>query len=111
MDYDSDDYDTYAEISDDIAEELQENNQLDCIFRFKQHISKEPEFYGIDNISSFSVLQILKDPKKTKLNKSFYLSEYQYELLEDICACVLNKTFTRGYYSAVANDIFNKIYV
>ena len=111
MDYDSDSFDTYAELSDEIIDELVENTQLESIFKFKNHISLEPEFYGINNISSFSILNILKNPKKTKLNRNFYVSEYQYELMEDICNVIFSKKFTREYYNMVANEIFKAIYV
>lgn len=111
MDYESDEYDTVADISENIINELKENYQLNCISRFKEHISHEPEFYGINNISSFRILEILKNPKKIKSNKRFYVSEYQYELLEDVCGLVFNKSFSRCYYVSVVNEIFNEIYV
>ena len=111
MDYDSDNSDTYADFSDVIIDELRENSQLESIAKFKNHISHEPEFCGINNISSFSILEILKNPRKIKNRRNFYISDYQYELLKDICYTIFSKTFNNIYYDSVANQIFQKIYV
>lgn len=111
MDYDSDNSDTYADFSDEIFEELKENSQFASIAKFKEHIAHEPEFYGIRNISSFELLEIFKSPSKTRGSKKYYPTEYQHELFEDICGTIFSKTFNNVYYNAVANQIFNKIYV
>lgn len=111
MDYDSDNSDTYADFSDEIVGEFIENSQLNSIAKFKEHIAHEPEFYGIKNISSFELLEIFKSPSKSRGSKKYNISEYQHELFEDICGTIFSKTFNNVYYNAVANQIFNKIYV
>lgn len=111
MDYDSDASDTYAEFSNDIISELEENSQIESISKFKEYISHEPEFCGINNISSFDILHIIKNPRKTKFKRNFYISEYQCELLEDICMCVFSRKMDKFYYYTIANQIFSRIYV
>ena len=74
MHYDSDCPDTYAELSDEIVTELGQNSQLASISLFKEYISKEPEFTGINNISSYKILTIFSNPKKTHAKSK--LTEY-----------------------------------
>lgn len=109
MDYDSDCSDTYAEFSDEILAELKEESQLASISLFKKCISKEPEFTGINNISSYEILTIFSNPKKTRAKSS--LTEYQLELFKDICNEIFDKIYTAEYYNRVSEQIFSRIYV
>lgn len=109
MDYDSDCSDTYAEFSDEIVAELKQNSQLVSISLFKECISKEPEFIGINNISSCDLLYILLNPKKT--NAKIKISKYQLELFQDICNEIFDKIYPDEYYNRVSEQIFSRIYV
>lgn len=109
MDYDSDCSDTYAELSDEIVAELRQNSQLASISLFKESISNEPEFTGINNISSYEILTIFSNPKKTHAKSN--LTEYQLELFQDICNEIFNKIYPDEYYNRVSEQIFSRIYV
>lgn len=109
MDYDSDCSDTYAELSDEIVAELKENSQLASISLFKESISKEPEFTGINNISSYEILTIFSNPKKTRAKSN--LTVYQLELFKDICNEIFNSIYPDEYYNRVSEQIFSRIYV
>lgn len=109
MDYDSDCPDTYAELSDEIVAELGQNSKLTSISLFKESISKEPEFTGINNISSYELLTIFSNPKKTHAKSN--LTGYQLELFQDICNEIFNKIYPDEYYNRVSEQIFSKIYV
>lgn len=109
MDYDSDTYDDYAEISDEIIEEIKEDSQLKSISLFKNYISHEPEFTGIGNISSYELLQIFLNPQKTKKNSC--ISNYQLDLLKDLTITLFDKTYSDEYYDSVCDNIFKKIYI
>ena len=117
MDYDSGTYDDYAEISDEIIEEMEENSKLRSIFLFKEYISKEPEFTGIGYISSYDLLQIFQNPKKCKCKckckckPKSCISNYQLDLLKDLTMTLFNKIYSDQYYDTVCDHIFAKIYI
>ena len=109
MDYDNDTNEDYADISDDIIEEVIQNSQLESISLFKDYISREPEFTGINYISSYDILQIFLNPKKCKKNGC--ISNYQLDLLRDLTMTLFDKTYSENYYDTVCDNIFSKIYI
>ena len=109
MDYDNELHEDYANISDEIIEEMRENSQLTSISLFKDYISREPEFTGIHYISSYELLQIFIKPKKSKPNG--FISNYQLELLKDLTITLFNKIYSDQYYDCVCDQIFAKIYI
>lgn len=113
MDYDSDVSDVYADFSDEILEEIKEESWLKSINSFKNLICKEPEFTGIENISSYEILNILlnKNVKPNKLNNISCISEYQTELFEDLTNSLFNKIYNKSYYNQISIYIFEKIYI
>ena len=117
MDYDDEIYDDYAELSDEIIEEIKENSQLKSISLFKNYISHEPEFTGIANISSYELLQIFLNPKKTKtktktkIKSNDCISNYQLDLLKDLTFTLFDKIYSDKYYDTVCDQIFKKIYI
>ena len=111
MDYDSDTYDDYAEISGEIIKEMEENSKLKSISLFKEYISKEPEFTGIGYISSYDLLQILQNPKKCKFKPKSCISNYQLDLLKDLTVTLFDKIYHDYYYDTVCDHIFAKIYI
>lgn len=109
MDYDSDCSDTYAEFSDEILGELKQDYQLASISLFKKYISKEPVFTGIDNISSYELLTIFANPKKTRATSK--LTDSQLELFQDICNEIFDNIYPDEYYNRISEQIFSRIYV
>ena len=110
MDYDSDVSDTYAEFSDEILAELKENSQLVSVSLFKELISKEPEFTGINNISSFELLGIFSCPNNYISYKS-NLSRYQLSLFRDLCFTLFDKIYSDEYYNIISKNVFSRIYI
>tara|TARA_Y100001963_G_C6760950_1_gene439447 strand:+ start:465 stop:794 length:330 start_codon:yes stop_codon:yes gene_type:complete len=109
MDYNSEDLDTRADITWEIFSKLKETSQLESVWLFKDYISKEPEFIGINAISSSKLLDILSNPKKIK--SKIYLSEYQLELFRDLSLTLFNEIHADEYYNRVSEQIFLFIYV
>tara|TARA_B100000035_G_C21032170_1_gene569036 strand:+ start:1929 stop:2264 length:336 start_codon:yes stop_codon:yes gene_type:complete len=111
MDYDSDSdtSDTYAEVSDEILEELKLESQLRSICIFKEWISREPEFIGINNISSQELLDILSCSNIKKSKKS--LTEYQLKLFKDLSVCLFDEIYDDQYYNNVYYKICQKVYI
>ena len=108
-DYDIETFDDYAEFSNEILFELQENSQLKSISLFKDYIRKEPEFYGICNISSFELLEMFKNPKNKKAKKQ--ITCYQYELFDDLGITIFGQSYPLEYYNRVFEKIYHRIYV
>ena len=84
-DYDSDSDDYYEPLDEDTLKDMILYNKLSCVSRFKKHIDKEPEFYGIGNLSDFTIFDIIESQGKSNKN---YLSEYQIELFQDLYDCI-----------------------
>lgn len=80
-DYDSDSDDYYEPLDEDTLKDMILYSKLSSVSRFKKHIDKEPEFYGIGNLSDFTIFYIIETQGKSNKN---YLSEYQIELFQDL---------------------------
>ena len=109
MDYNSDASDTRAEITWEIFSKLKESSQLESVCLFKDYIIDEPEFVGINAISSRKLLDILYNPKRTK--SKIYLSDYQLELFQDLSLTLFNRIYSDEYYNRVCDQIFSIVYV
>lgn len=109
MDYDSDSSDTYAEYTDEIIKELKENSMLRSVYLFKEYISHEPEFSSINNISSYEILNMFLNPKKTKARNT--LSKQQIDMFQDLTNSLFNETYPNEYYNRVAEQIINRLCV
>ena len=109
MDYNSDTSDTRVGVTWENFSKLKESSQLESVCLFKDYIIDEPEFVGINAISSCKLLDILYNPKKIK--SKIYLSEYQLELFQDLSLTLFNKIYGNEYYNRVCEQIFSIIYV
>lgn len=109
MDYENDPLDEYAELSDKILAELKQDSQLVSISLFKETISKEPEFTGINDISSYEILTIFSSPKKSRAKSS--LTYHQLELFQDICDEIFDRVYPDEYYNRVSEQILSRIYI
>tara|TARA_B100001175_G_C19320926_1_gene547710 strand:+ start:325 stop:654 length:330 start_codon:yes stop_codon:yes gene_type:complete len=109
MDYNSDAPDIRADVTWEVLKKLKESSQLETVCLFKDYIIDEPEFIGINAISSCKLLDILYNPKKIK--SKIYLSNYQLELFRDLSLTLFNKIHADEYYNTVCEQIFSIIYV
>lgn len=80
-DYNSENEEEYNSFDEETLEDKVLYDKLESISKFKNHIDKEPEFYGITKISDVKILNIIE---KNKENKKNVLSEYQIELFIDL---------------------------
>lgn len=106
-DFDSDSEDDYDYFSEEIIEEMILDSKLKSVSLFKKHIDKDPEFYGINNIIDFVLLNIIDKGGKSSNN---ILNEYQIELFDDLYK-TLGKKGKIENYNYVYEQILNKIQV
>ena len=67
-DYDDSD-EEYAHLDEDTLYEIEEDRKLNIISMFKDYIQKEPEFYGINGISSYEILCYIEKFEQNKKEK------------------------------------------
>jgi hypothetical protein len=90
--------------------EVEENRKLEAIIKFKNYICKEPEFYGIKNISAYEILTILEEQVITQ-SIGVVLTEYQSDLFEDLFIELYGDSDNVEHYNSFASKIFEKVYV
>ena len=81
--YDDQDHDLRADLSNDIVQELEEEKLFKISNKFKHFICKEPEFYGIKNLSDKCILDLVFLEKKNPASKKIVLSKEIIEYLDD----------------------------
>lgn len=108
-DYESDDdLDTHADFTDDVLEEMKHDCIIKKIDLFKDLLSKEPEFYGINKICSGSIYQIMNNGKTLKQNS---LSEYQKDLFDDLYSSIYGTPGNLPLYNKVVAELMSVISV
>ena len=108
MDNDFDEVEEIAEYDTDTLEEIEEDRCLNIINEFKLEIKKEPEFYGIDNISSYEILNLTcVDYKFT----DSILDKQQLDLFDKMFLSIYDYSTTESNYNFIAAKIFKRIYV
>ena len=90
--------------------EVEENRKLDAIIKFKNYICKEPEFYGIKNISAYEILTILEEEIRI-IPDGVVLTEYQADLFDDLFIELYGDADNVDHYNCFANKIFKMVYV
>ena len=121
-DYDSDDIDSilYKEYTPDILAEFEEDKKIEVIQFYKEKLSKEPEFTGINNISCGKILNIIENTNKNyKIYKHGYkLNEDQYYIFNDMYSELNNILNNKkkliqdlNIYNIVTNIIFDLVYI
>lgn len=100
-DYDSESDDNNEALDEETLEEMDFHSKLASISMFKKLIDKEPEFYGINNLSNVTIYDIVK---KEGISKKNSLSAHQEELFED-----LYYTLDMTGNSSNFNFVFEKI--
>tara|TARA_B110000977_G_scaffold159918_1_gene204034 strand:+ start:255 stop:596 length:342 start_codon:yes stop_codon:yes gene_type:complete len=106
-DYESDSDDCYEPLDEDTLKDMILYSKLGSVSRFKKHIDKEPEFYGIGNLSDFTIFDIIETQGKSNKN---YLSEYQIELFQDLYDCI-QKEGNITNFNFVYEKLTRKIHV
>ena len=104
-------YESDAEEIDDPDgeyDELKENRQLHYIGLFKIDLRKSPVFIGLDNISAFDILCLIKTREESL---SMSLEYDEMIIFDDIYYTLFGTTGTRKQYEHVSNCIKEKIYV
>jgi hypothetical protein len=113
--YDMNDYDyssdeERSDLDDEILAELEENRKLNVITNFKTFISKEPDFYGINYISGYNLLQIL-EKNKTKNKLKTHVSLEVLDFFDDLYIELFGYSNTTDFYTSKIADIKKCIYI
>ena len=106
-DYDSESDDYFEPFDEDTLNDMALYSTLHSVSLFKKHIDKEPEFYGIGNLSDFTIFEVLESQGKSDKN---YLSDYQIELFQDLYKCIQKEGNVLNF-NFVYEKLREKIYV
>ena len=86
-------------------------SKLNSINQFKHSICMEPEFYGIRNLSDVELLNFIEDAGNSTKKVKPQLTNYQYELFDDIHSALFGVKNSRSIYDKIALKIFNRCYI
>tara|TARA_B000000475_G_C15846348_1_gene386115 strand:+ start:255 stop:602 length:348 start_codon:yes stop_codon:yes gene_type:complete len=100
-----------AEISDEILIEIEEDRKLNIIKKFKDYVKKIPELGWIDNLSSYSILNIIEAENKQLLKNKMYLEPFIYEIFDELFKSLYGKTALHKEYLDIYNQIYKKLYI
>ena len=86
--------------------------KIEIISFYKENLSKEPEFIGIQNICSGKILSFIKDTiKPVKLTKKDYKVNFEQYLIFINMYSELNIIGNCDIFNSVIKKIFSKIYI
>lgn len=108
-DYDENCEDNIGEIDENILLELEQNRKLNILSRFKEYISKEPEFCGIKNVSEYKILDILENKNCKTVNLDISLESL--DIFDDMYKEIYGISNNHNFYKSKISSIFNLIYV
>lgn len=100
-----------AELPEWFVEEEIYYSKLNSINKFKHSIAVEPEFYAIKNLSDVELLNFIEDTENNSKKVKQQLTEYQYELFDDIYTALFGIKNSRSIYDKIALKIFNRCYI
>tara|TARA_B100000927_G_scaffold183916_1_gene148091 strand:- start:893 stop:1231 length:339 start_codon:yes stop_codon:yes gene_type:complete len=106
--FDEEIVDEYAEYDTETIEEIEEDRCLNIIDEFKKEIIKEPEFYCINNISSYEIYNLTRIDHKFTKN---ILTEQQLILFDKMFLSIYDYSTTVSNYNFIAEKIFKRIYI
>lgn len=86
-------------------------SKLNSINQFKYSIDTEPEFYGVRNLSDVELLNFIEDTGNNSKKIKRQLTDYQYELFDDIHTALFGVKNSRDIYDKIALKIFNRCYI
>lgn len=93
-----------------VQEEIYYSN-LNSVNKFKHCIAMEPEFYGIRSLSDVELLNFIEDTGNNSKKVKPQLTDYQYELFDDIYSALFGVKNSKGIYDKIAIKIFNRCYI
>jgi hypothetical protein len=99
------------EIDNEIINEEMENMNLEIVSKFKEIISKEPEFTGINQASDYQILQEFLNTDKSVKLKHFRLSGFQLELFEDLYYKINRQYASDEVYNKIGKKIYDLLYI
>lgn len=113
-DYDSgNDYDEFSELSPEIQTEIENDRRFNIVIFYKEKLYHEPEFIGINNISSALILYIIDTTHiACKLNtKDHRLTNNQICIFDNMYIELFGNKSNINIYNTVTKKIFEKIYI
>tara|TARA_B000000475_G_C16002209_1_gene449367 strand:+ start:1119 stop:1457 length:339 start_codon:yes stop_codon:yes gene_type:complete len=106
--FDEEELDVIAEYDEETLEQFEDERCLNIIDEFKDEIIKEPEFYAINNISSYEIYNLTKLDHKFTKN---ILTEEQLILFDKMFLSIYYYSTTTSNYNFIAYNIFKRIYI
>lgn len=100
-----------AELPEWFVQEEIYYSKLNSINKFKHSIAMEPEFCGIKNLSDVELLNFIEDTGNSSRKVKPQLTDYQYELFDDIHEALFGVKNSRVIYDKIALKIFNRCYI
>lgn len=107
---DEEDYDV-AELPEWFVNEEIYYSKLNSVNQFKNYIAREPEFYAIKNLSDVELLSFMENTENNFKKVKPQLTNYQYELFNDIYLTLFGVKNSRSIYDKIALKIFKKCYI
>jgi len=107
---DEEDYEV-AELPEWFVREEIYYSKLNNVNQFKHSIATEPEFYGIKNLSDVELLNFIENTGNNFKQVKPLLTDYQYELFDDIYFALFGVKNSRGIYDKIALKIFKRCYI
>ena len=86
-------------------------SKLNSVNKFKTHIVMEPQFYGVRNLSDVELLNCIEDTRNNFKKVKPQLTDYQYELFDDIHMVLFGVKNSKSIYDKIAFKIFNRCYI
>lgn len=117
MYYYSDEFDEDYESENDIIDITSDNDtifekNMEIIKFYKDKLTYEPTFISINNISSFTIYEIITN---AYINKKMYkynnISNTEYNIIYDLLIELNIKKITDELVNNVANIIYYKLYI
>jgi hypothetical protein len=100
-----------ADLPEWFVQEEMYYSKLNSINQFKHSITMEPEFYGIRNLSDVELLNFIENTDSSSKKVKPQLTDYQYELFDDIHKVLFGVKNSRNIYDKIALKIFNRCYI
>jgi hypothetical protein len=102
-------FDERAENDLETLELLEQERMWNVISNFKEFISKEPEFIGINRLSCQGILNVIETSTSNKNNKEY--PEWQMSFLIDLINELGHISYDINFIKNVYDNIYNKIYI
>lgn len=101
--------DEHADNDLETLELLEQERKWNVISNFKEFISKEPEFIGINKLSCQEILFVIETTTSNKNNKEY--PEWQMSFLIDLITELGHISFNTDFIKNVYDNIYYKMYI